>query len=153
MPSILVLSTLYKLWTGKKPNLNNLKPWDSVGFVQDSFHKYRKLGPREKKCIFIRYIDHFKGYVVIDEQYDGTVYEILLQDVNFIENEFLIRSEVDRILKLQEAVDQEEVTPSTLDENDGISQTPRNSESDLAPSRNIPLVSYPQHLQPCRSSH
>ncbi len=62
VPSKSVPSTPYELWTGKKPNLSNLRPRGSAGFVHDTSYKYGKLGPRGKKCIFIRYSEHSKGY-------------------------------------------------------------------------------------------
>ncbi|XP_075669835.1 uncharacterized protein LOC142639561 [Castanea sativa] len=40
---------------GAKSNLENLQPWGCVGFVHSTSHKYRKLGPRASKKIFIRY--------------------------------------------------------------------------------------------------
>lgn len=33
VPSKSVSSTPYELWTGKKPDLNNLRPWRSIGYV------------------------------------------------------------------------------------------------------------------------
>jgi transposase InsO family protein len=60
-----VPSTLYESWTGKKPNLSYLRPWGLAGFVRDTSHKYGKLGLRGKKCVFIRYSEHSKGYVLI----------------------------------------------------------------------------------------
>ena len=88
VPSKPVPSTPYELWTGEKPELENLQSWGSVGFVHDTSHKYGKLGPRGKKCIFIRYPEHSKGYVLIGEQPDRTVTEIESRDVVFIEDEF-----------------------------------------------------------------
>lgn len=38
----------YKMWIGKKPNLNNFQPWGSAIYIHDPSHKYRKLGPRDK---------------------------------------------------------------------------------------------------------
>ena len=40
VPSKSVPSTPYELWTGEKPNLDNLRPWGSTGFVHDTSHKY-----------------------------------------------------------------------------------------------------------------
>ena len=73
VPSKSVASTPYELWTGRKPSLDYLWPWGSMAYVLDSSHKYGKLGPRGKKCIFIRYSDVSKGYVFIGENLSGTV--------------------------------------------------------------------------------
>ena len=63
MPSKSVSSTPYELWTDKKPDLNNLQPWGSIGYVHNTSHRHGKLGPRGKKCIFIRYSKYSKGCV------------------------------------------------------------------------------------------
>lgn len=81
MPSKLVPSTQYELWIGKKRNLSNLQPWGSI--VHDTSHRYRKRGPRGRKCIFIKYSKHSKGYVLIGEHYDGSIAEINSRDVDF----------------------------------------------------------------------
>lgn len=75
VPSKSMQSTPYEQ-TSEKPNINNLWQWGSTGFVHNSFHKYGKFGLRENKCIFVRYPNHFKGYVLIGEQPDGIVSEI-----------------------------------------------------------------------------
>ena len=49
MPSESVTSTPYELWTGRKPDLSNLKPWGYAAYVYNSSHKYGKLGLRGKK--------------------------------------------------------------------------------------------------------
>ena len=106
MPSKSVSSTSYEVWTGKKPNLNNLRPWGSIGYVHNTSHRYGKLVPRGKKCIFIRYYEHSKGYVLIGEQLDGSVTELESRDVDFIESEFPNIGEVEKNLTLYEMMDQ-----------------------------------------------
>ena len=152
MPSKSVPSTPYELWTGKKPDLSNLRPWGSAGFVHNTSHKYEKLGPREKKCTFIRYSEHSKGYVLIGEQLDESVTEVKSHDVNFIENEFPSRGEIDKDLTLYEMIDLNEGAPSSLVENqEEILETPRDSGSDLQPSGSTPLEEDSQQPQPHRS--
>ena len=38
-----------------------------MAYVHNPSHKYEKLGHRGRKCIFIRYNEHSKGYVFIGE--------------------------------------------------------------------------------------
>lgn len=57
-----VSTTPYELWMGRKPNLNELHLWGPVAYILDNFHKFGKLGPREKKCIFIRYSENSKSF-------------------------------------------------------------------------------------------
>ncbi|GLT53692.1 hypothetical protein SLA2020_269470 [Shorea laevis] len=147
VPSKSVPSTPYELWTGEKPYLGNLWPWGSMGFVHNTSHKYGKLGPRGKKCIFIRYSEHSKGFVLVGEQLDGSVTEIESRDVDFIEDEFPSRSEVNKDLELYELVDQEGDTSSSLIENGKeISQSLRDSVSDLPPSGSTPLEKIHKNL-------
>ena len=86
-------------------------------FFHDTSHKYGKLGLRRKKCIFIRYSEHSKGYVLIGEQPYGSVTEVESRYVDFIENEFPSRGEVDKDLTLYEMMDPNEGAPSSLVKN------------------------------------
>ena len=88
VPSKSVTTTPYELWTGRKPDLTVLRPWGSAAYIHNSSHKYGKLGSRGKKCIFIRYSEHSKGYVFIGENEDGSVTEIESRDAVFIEKDF-----------------------------------------------------------------
>ena len=140
MPFKLVSSTSYEVWTGKKPNLNNLRPWGSIGYIHNTSHRYGKLGPRGKKCIFIRYYEHSKGYVLIGEQLDGSVTELESRDVDFIESEFLNIGEVEKNLTLYEMMDQVGGAPSRLvEDKEEIPKTLRDSGSDSQTSGSTPL--------------
>ena len=102
VPSKFISSTPYELWNNQKPDPSNLQPWGSVAYVHNPFHKYGKLGHRGRICIFIRYSEHFKEYAFIDEHEDGTVTELELWDVTFLEDDFPCTSEIDRDLHLYE---------------------------------------------------
>ena len=88
VPSKSVPTTLYELWTGAKPSLENLRPCGCAGFVHSTSHKYGKLDLKASKKIFIRYSESSKGYVMYGEHYDGRMTEIESRDVNFIEDDF-----------------------------------------------------------------
>lgn len=105
VPSKSVTSTPYELRKGRKPDLIHLRPWGSAAFVRDTSHLHGKLGHRGKKCIFIRYSEHSKGYVLIGEHSDGSVTEIESRGVTFLENDFLRRGEIDKEFHLQEMED------------------------------------------------
>ncbi|KAL1209598.1 Retrovirus-related Pol polyprotein from transposon TNT 1-94 [Cardamine amara subsp. amara] len=105
VPTKSVTSTPYELWTGRKPVLTHLRPWGSAAFVRDISHPHGKLDPRGKKCIFIRYSEHSKGYVLIVEQTDGSVTEIESRDVTFLENDFPKRGEIDKEFHLRGLID------------------------------------------------
>ena len=57
VPTKLVPSTPYELWTGKKPNLNHLKIWGCPAHVRKS--NIDKLGLRSDRCLFIGYPKKF----------------------------------------------------------------------------------------------
>jgi len=96
VPSKFVSSTPYELWNGVKPNLGYFHPWGCVAYIHNISHEYRKLGPRGKKCIFIRYSEHSKGYVFIGEKANGRVTEIESRDVVFLKKVFPKTSEVEK---------------------------------------------------------
>lgn len=56
-------------------------------YFYNPLHPHEKLGARGKKCIFIRYSKHSKGYVLISECDSGTITELESWDVIFLENE------------------------------------------------------------------
>ena len=74
------------------------------------------------------------------------------RDVDFIENEFPSRGEVNKDLILYEMMDPNEGYPCSLVENqEEIPETPRDSGSDLQPSGSAPLEEDSQQPQPRRS--
>lgn len=76
MPSKLVASTPYKLWSSRKLDLSNLTPWGSTTYIYDSTNKYENLCPLGKNYIFIRYSKQPKGYMLICEQDYGSITKI-----------------------------------------------------------------------------
>ena len=55
VPSKSVPSTPYEVWKGATPDLNVICSWGCATYVHNFSHEYGKLGPKGKKCIFIRY--------------------------------------------------------------------------------------------------
>lgn len=72
----------------KTLDLSHLRSWGSAAYVHNISHKYRKLGPGGKKSIFIRYPNHLKEYVFIEETSNGNVIEIMSSDAKFLEKDF-----------------------------------------------------------------
>ena len=67
-----VPSTLYELWKGATSDLNVIGPWGCAAYVHNISHEYGKLGPKAKKCIFIRYLESSKGYIFLGEDINGS---------------------------------------------------------------------------------
>jgi len=88
MPSKSVSSTPYELWTQRKPNLSNLRPWGCAAYVHNTKSEFGKLGPKGKKCVFLRYCEHSKGYVFADLEEGSKRAEFDSRDAIFLENEF-----------------------------------------------------------------
>jgi hypothetical protein len=139
VPSKLVPSTPYELWFGKKPDLSNLCPWGCIGYVHNVTHKHGKLGPRANKCVFIRYFDESKGYVMLGEHPDGGVTEIVSCDVEFMENDFFSRGDVGQSLELYEMVELWDDTPATNHRDSGGEITPSGSDPQEDDSQNPQL--------------
>ena len=76
-----------------------------MAYFHNPSHKYGKLSPKWRKCIFIRYSEHFKGYVFIGEHEDGIVTKLKSQNVTFLEDDFPCMGEIDRDLHLYEMMD------------------------------------------------
>ena len=105
VPSKSVPSTPYELWSGKKPDLSNLRPWGCAGYVHNATYKHGNLGLKANKCVFIRYSDESKGYVMLGEHSDRGITEIVSHDVEFMVNDFPSRGDVGQSLELYEMVD------------------------------------------------
>ena len=109
VPSKSVTSTPYELWTKRKPDLSNLRPWGCAAYVHESAHQHGKLGPRGKKSIFIRYSEHSKEYVFIGEQPSGSLTKFESRDATFLENDFLTKGKINQDLSLYEIRDQDDL--------------------------------------------
>jgi hypothetical protein len=70
------------------------------------------LGRKVNKCVFIRYPDESKGYVMLGEHPDGGVTEIVSRDVEFMENDFPSWGDVGQSLELYEMVESWDDTPA-----------------------------------------
>ena len=108
VPSKLVSSTPYELWSGRKPNLKDLHPQGSAVYVHDTFHKFGKLGPRGKNCIFIRYSKNSKGYMFIGEDSNRRLTEIESCNITFLENHFSTKDDINKDHHLFEMDDDDE---------------------------------------------
>ena len=109
VPSKSVSTTPYELWNHMTPDLDILRPWGCAAYAHISSHKYGKLGPRGRKCIFIRYSDTSKGYVFVGQEESGGITEFESRDVTFLEDTFPRQGEISQDLSLFETLDQEGV--------------------------------------------
>ena len=147
VPSKSVTSTPYELWNGVKPNLGYFHLWGCVAYIHNISHKYGKLGPRGKKCIFIQYFEHSEGFVFIGEKVDERVTEIESCDVVFLEKVFPKTSEVEKDFQLYEMKNLDYSAISHLAEDlDETFNSPKNSGSDIL---SIPTLN--EQSQPRRS--
>lgn len=49
---------------------------------------FGKSGPKANKCVFIRYLEHSKGYMMYGEHTSGGLTEIESRNVDFLEDDF-----------------------------------------------------------------
>lgn len=85
--------------------MNQLHPWGFAAYILDTSNKFGKLGPRWKKCIFIRYSENSKGYIFIKD-FDERVTKIEFQDIIFLENQFPKKNDMDKDSHLYEMDEQ-----------------------------------------------
>lgn len=84
-PSKPVSKTTYELCYGKMPMLNYMKVWGCVAHVWIFDPGRDKLKARTKRCLFIGYAEHSKGYRLCDP-----VDKVILESrhVKFLEDRF-----------------------------------------------------------------
>ena len=56
----------YKLWNGRKPNLDYIKVWGCLAFYRVVDPKRTKLGSRAIKSVFVGYTENSKAYKLLD---------------------------------------------------------------------------------------
>ena len=74
-------------------------------YVHKNSHQYGKLGPRRKKCIFIKYSELSKGFVFVGEETDGKMTEFESRYVIFLEEDYPSRGEIDKDFQFYEMED------------------------------------------------
>lgn len=93
-------STLNQLWTKWQPKVGHLRPWSLAVYVHVSCHKFEKLSPHGKKCIFIWYLKHSIGYVFIGENKNETFMKLSLVMSLFLNMIFQQRENFRKIFNL-----------------------------------------------------
>jgi len=81
VPSKKIKVSSYKLWNGRKPNLDYIKVWGCLVFYRVIDPKRTKLRPRAMKSVFVGYVENSKAYRLLDLS-SNTVVES--RDVEFI---------------------------------------------------------------------
>ena len=89
-----------------------MHPWGCATYVHNNSHQYRKLDPRGKKCIFIRYSELSKGFVFVGEEADRRMTEIESRDVVFLEEDYPTRGEIEKDFQFYEMEDPNNGAPS-----------------------------------------
>jgi hypothetical protein len=124
-----------------------------AAYIYNTSHEYGKLGLRGKKCIFIRYSEHSKGFVFIGEKTDGRVTKIESRDVVFLEKIFPKTCEVEKDFQLYEMENLDYVATShSAEDLDETFNPPRNSGSDILSISTLMEQDHEQS-QPRRSIH
>ena len=138
----------YELWNSNKPDLGNLHPWGCAAYIHNNTHQYGKLGPKGKKCIFIRYSETSKGFVFIGEKADGSVTELVSRDVVFLEEDFPVRGKVNKDFQFYENL--ENGDPTTVEGLEETLNPHEESGSDIVPDP-TPMEQDHEQSQPRRS--
>ena len=102
-----------------------------VAYVHNNSHQYGKLGPRGKKCIFIRYSKLSKGFVFVGGEANRKVTEFESRDVVFLEEDYPTRGKIDEDFQFYEMEDLDYGSPShSVEELEETLNPPENSGSD-----------------------
>uniref|UniRef100_A0A2A4JA71 Integrase catalytic domain-containing protein n=1 Tax=Heliothis virescens TaxID=7102 RepID=A0A2A4JA71_HELVI len=75
--------TPYELWTGKLPDLSNIKIFGSEVMMQVPKEKRKKWDPKSQRMIFVGYCDNTKGYRLAEPKTNRIMKS---RDVEFLEN-------------------------------------------------------------------
>ena len=115
----------YQVWTGKTPQLANLKVFGCHAYVQVPKEKRTKFDPRSTKCRFLGYSEHEKAYR-FEGLDDGRVF--ISRDAQFMEHVFDSGSrdyaQKEVVVDVQAEEDEENTT------NEGPADTEMGSTSD-----------------------
>ena len=132
MPLNSILFTSYELWNNEKYNLGYLHQWGCATYIHNNSHQYRKLGPRGKKCIFIKYFEYFKGFVFIGENAHGKMTKIESHNVVFLEKDFPTTCEVNKDFQLYEMENLDyNATSHSVEDLEETFNPSKNSRSDI----------------------
>jgi hypothetical protein len=89
-PTKVIEDIPWKIWFNNQPEYKHLRVFGCVAYAHIPNEKRRKLDMKSRKCIFIGYDNHSKGYKLYDGKNDE---EFVSRDVVFIENFNEIRIE------------------------------------------------------------
>ncbi|GBP25141.1 Retrovirus-related Pol polyprotein from transposon TNT 1-94 [Eumeta japonica] len=125
-------TTPFEIWTGRKPNLSQLKIFASQVMVHIPKEKRRKWNKKAKKMLLVGYSENVKGYRL----YDPTSHNVIVdRDVVVMENtDYSLTTSIaiDEKNQLDRAADV--ASPSNSDEENSNDKTyvPDNSSSDTS---------------------
>ena len=131
VPTKIHSRTPHELWTGRKPNLQNLKVWGSLAHILIPSHLRSKLDSKTIKGTFIGYPENSKRYRFVIHHSDGTISVTESKDARFLEEEIDTRDpnkwvELFEISKEKEVVNNEYViVPNTENPHDTLNRIQR----------------------------
>lgn len=107
--------TPYEMWTGKKPNINNMRIFGCPVMVHLPKAKRQKWDSKAVKMIFVGYCDYTKGYRLYDEN-KKQIYKS--RDVVFLEHAIKNNCVIMPLTTLQQQESEESDTYSDASEDD-----------------------------------
>ena len=131
VPTKIYSRTPHELWTGRKPNLQNLKVWGFFSSYINPITFRSQLDSKTIKGTFIAYPENSKGYRFVIHHNGGTISVIESRDARFLEEEIDTRDpnklvELFEISKEKEVVNNEYViVPNSENPHDTLSRIQR----------------------------
>jgi hypothetical protein len=95
VPTKAANKTPYELWTGRKPNLQYFRIWDSPAKVRPYRPQEKRLDERTVSCYFIGYAERSRGYKFYDPT-NRTIFET--NTVKFFEDVMVQRGNTNQII-------------------------------------------------------
>ncbi|XP_042406802.1 uncharacterized protein LOC121996771 [Zingiber officinale] len=143
----------YELWTGRQPDLSNLRSWGSSIYIYDSTNKYEKLGSPGRNVFLSDTLSILRVTLCsLVKQDDRSITEIESRNGKFLETDFPKRGEIKGNEPLFELSDSDnrllpnESSKAQVDELlfDSSGRDPDHNDSS-DPSRSNPNGNNPHH--------
>ena len=111
--------TPHELWTGRTPNLDNLRVWGCSAHILVPSHAKGKLESKTLKATFIGYPENSKGYRFFIHHDNGSINVIESRDARFLEEHIDTRNP-NKLVELFEISKEHEVLHDVNDNNPSV---------------------------------
>ena len=130
-------------WTGRKPDVSNLRIFGCKAFAHVPKANRRKLDPKSTECVFVGYCETSKGYRLIDK---NTKKLIVSRDVIFFESAGAALSESEIRTCVTADLPVRGPNPTQPENDDDVTMTPTEDSAASSDPRKSKRVRYPTYV-------